>query len=130
MNDAAQQNMGQKPLEASERMGTEKRRMHSYNGCHGRISPLRKVVKFSPGEIFAEQAHTSPQLQRLCVLRRAKRTYERACTNRLLCRVVLLILWLVHANPKDGSHAHCVMLMQCYRQKQKQRLIQRQQWKD
>ena len=42
------------------------------------ILPFRKVAKFSTDEILAEQFHTSPQLQVLCLLRRAKRTYERA----------------------------------------------------
>ena len=46
--------------------------------CQGNLSPLRKVAKFSPGEILAQQFHPSPQLQALCFLRRARRDYERA----------------------------------------------------
>ena len=42
----------------------------------GRISPLRKVAKFSPGEILAQQFHPSPQLQALCFLSRARRDYK------------------------------------------------------
>ena len=35
----------------------------------GKISPSRKVANFSPGEILAEQFHTSPELRGLCLLK-------------------------------------------------------------
>ena len=38
----------------------------------GKSSLLRKVVKFSPGEILAQQFHPSPQLHVLYFLRRAR----------------------------------------------------------
>ena len=42
----------------------------------GKISPLRKVAKFSPGEILAYQFHPSPQLQALCFLSRARLLHQ------------------------------------------------------
>ena len=47
---------------------------------------VKKGGKISPGEISAEQFHTSPQLQGLCLLRRAKRAYKCARANRFLRR--------------------------------------------
>ena len=58
----------------------------------GKISLPRKVAKFSPTEILAQQFHPSPQLQALCFLRRARHDYEHARANRLLPRCMNLTI--------------------------------------
>ena len=64
------------------------------------ISLLRTVAKVSPGEISAEQFHTWPQLQGLCLLRRAKRAYELAST------VSCADAWNSGADPVPSHKAH------------------------